>query len=181
MENSQWFSLSNMEAAEKLQADLNCGLSTAEAEKRRNIYGANALKEEPPKSVLAMFFDQLKETLIIILIVAAIISGALGEWVDSIVIMIIVVLNAILGVIQENKAEQALQALKEMTKAHVKVLRDGQVTQIDVEDLVPGDVILLEAGDSVPADARLVQVASLMVNEAALTGESVPVEKCVEP
>lgn len=181
MEKSQWFAVTGLEAAEQLQVDLNQGLTKEEVDKRLERYGPNALKEEPPRSILAMFIDQLKETLIIILIIAAIVSGALGEWIDSIVIMIIVVLNAILGVFQENKAEQALKALKEMTKAHVKVLREGHVTQINVEDLVPGDVVLLEAGDSVPADGRLVEVASLMVNEAALTGESVPVEKNIEP
>lgn len=181
MEKSQWFAVTGLEAAEQLQVDLNQGLTKEEVDKRLERYGPNALKEEPPRSILAMFIDQLKETLIIILIIAAIVSGALGEWIDSIVIMIIVVLNAILGVFQENKAEQALKALKEMTKAHVKVLREGHVTQINVEKLVPGDVVLLEAGDSVPADARLVEVASLMVNEAALTGESVPVEKNVDP
>ena len=124
-----------------------------------------------------MFIDQIKETLVIILIIAAIVSGALGEWTDSIVILAIVVLNAILGVVQENKAEEALKALKEMTKAMVKVLRDGKVTKIEVEDLVPGDIMLLDTGDAIPADGRLIESASLMVNEAALTGESVPVEK----
>ncbi|NLC76512.1 MAG: calcium-translocating P-type ATPase, SERCA-type [Clostridia bacterium] len=181
MEKSPWFAMTGSQAAQELQVDLNQGLTKEEVDKRLGIYGANALKEEPPRSILAMFFDQLKETLIVILIIAAIVSGALGEWIDSIVILIIVVLNAILGVFQENKAEQALKALKEMTKAHVKVLREGQVIQVNVEELVPGDVVLLEAGDSVPADARLVEAASLMVNEAALTGESVPVEKDVAP
>ncbi|MDD3315843.1 MAG: calcium-translocating P-type ATPase, SERCA-type, partial [Syntrophaceticus sp.] len=138
------------------------------------------LKESPGRSILSMFIDQLKEVLVIILIIAAVISGALGEWIDSLVIMIIVVLNACLGVYQEHKAEEALKALKKMTTPIAKVLRDGEVCQVDVETLVPGDVVLLEAGDSLPADIRLVETVSLRTNEAALTGESVPVEKGVK-
>ena len=110
-------------------------------------------------------------------IVAAVISGILGEWADSIVILIIVVLNAAIGVFQENKAENALKALKDMTKPSAKVLREGKVLQINAEEVVPGDLILLDAGDSVPADARLIESASLRTNESALTGESAPVEK----
>lgn len=179
MENKPWFALPAAEVAETLQVDPQRGLSTREVEDRRQKYGINALKEKPPRSILSMFIDQLKETLILILIAAAVVSGALGEWIDSIVILVIVILNAVLGVVQENKAEQALQALKEMTKATVKVLREGQVSQVNVEELVPGDIVLLEAGDAIPADARLLEAASFMVNEAALTGESVPVEKDV--
>ncbi|MDD4752913.1 MAG: calcium-translocating P-type ATPase, SERCA-type, partial [Desulfitobacteriaceae bacterium] len=125
----------------------------------------------------SMFIGQLKEVLVLILIGAAIVSGALGEWADAIVILVIVLLNALLGVFQESKAEQALKALKEMTKNMVKVLREGQVSQSEADSLVPGDIVLLDAGDSVPADGRLIEAASLRVNEAALTGESVPAEK----
>lgn len=180
MEDKKWYSLEPQQAVKELNADLEKGLSEQEAQSRLETYGPNALKEAPPRSVLAMFIDQLKEVLVLILIGAAVISGILGEWVDTIVILIIVVLNAVLGVFQENKAEQALRALKEMTRAMVKVLRDGKVTQVSVDTIVPGDIVLLEAGDSVPADARLIEAASLMVNEAALTGESVPVEKSIQ-
>jgi len=179
MENKTWFAWPADRVTRELQVDPNRGLSGQEVLERRQKYGLNALKEKPPRSILSMFIDQLKETLILILIAAAIVSGALGEWVDSLVILIIVILNACLGVFQENKAEQALKALKEMTKATVKVLRDGQVSQVNVEELVPGDIVLLEAGDAIPADGRLLESASFMVNEAALTGESVPVEKDV--
>lgn len=166
------------EEAEKIfNADLVQGLSAAEAERRLEEYGPNALKEPPPHSLLAMFLGQLKEVLVLILIAAAVISGVLGEWADSIVIMIIVVLNACLGVYQEHKAEQALMALKKMTRPTAKVIRDGDVYQVHLETLVPGDIVLLEAGDSLPADIRLTETASLQTNEAALTGESVPVEK----
>ncbi|HHU32878.1 MAG TPA: calcium-translocating P-type ATPase, SERCA-type [Clostridia bacterium] len=176
-EKRNWFAMPEEEVVAKVESNLGRGLSSDEVAKRLEKYGPNVLKEAPPRSLLAMFFDQIKETLVLILIVAALVSGFLGEWADTIVILLIVILNSVLGVIQENKAEQALKALKEMTKAHVKVLRDGKVTQIEVDDLVPGDIFMLEAGDSVPADARLLEAASLRVNEAALTGESVPVEK----
>ncbi|NLT95791.1 MAG: cation-translocating P-type ATPase [Clostridia bacterium] len=177
MEDKKWYSLEVNQVAHDLNVDLEKGLTSKEVQKRLETYGPNALKEAPPRSLFSMFTDQLKEPLVLILIIAAIISGALGEWADSMVILTIVVLNAILGVVQENKAEQALKALKEMTKAHAKVLRDGKVSQVEIENLVPGDIILLDAGDAIPADARLFESASLMANEAALTGESVPVEK----
>jgi Ca2+-transporting ATPase len=177
LEERKWYSQEADEIANKLNVNIEKGLTSEEVQKRLETYGPNALKGAPPRSIISMFIAQLKETLVLILIVAALVSGALGEWADSIVILIIVVLNAVLGVVQENKAEQALNALKEMTKALVKVLRDGKVSQVEVDNLVPGDVILLDAGDSIPADGRLFESASLMVNEAALTGESVPVEK----
>jgi len=174
---TNWYSKEVEEIVQELQTNLDQGLSTDEANKRIQEYGSNSLQEPPPRRLISMFIAQLKEILVLILIIAAITSAALGEWVDTTIILIIVVLNATLGVFQENKAEQALKALKEMTKTLVKVLRAGKVSQINVDNLVPGDVILLEAGDSIPADARLIAAASLNVNEAALTGESVPVEK----
>lgn len=176
----KWFSLGAMRAVQELSSNPEQGLKEEEVSSRLNEYGANVLKEPPQRSLLSMFVDQLKEVLVLILIVAAFISGALGEWGDTILIMIIVALNAALGVFQEHKAEEALKALKEMTKTYVKVIRNGKVTRKEADHLVPGDVILLEAGDSVPADARLLEAASLRVNEAALTGESVPVEKSLE-
>ncbi|NLW23634.1 MAG: cation-translocating P-type ATPase [Clostridia bacterium] len=177
MEEKRWFNYDPQQIAQDLNVDPKTGLSSEEVQKRLETYGPNALKEAPPRSKLSMFIDQIKETLVVILIIAAIISGALGEWADSIVILAIVVLNAILGVVQENKAEEALKALKEMTKAMVKVVRDGKVTKIEVDELVPGDIMILDTGDAIAADGRLIESASLMVNEAALTGESVPVEK----
>ncbi len=179
MQEQKWYRMEAGEAAKTLNADLVQGLSATEAERRLGEYGPNALKEPPPHSILSMFLDQLKEVLVLILIVAAVISGALGEWADSIVIMVIVVLNACLGVYQEHKAEKALMALKKMTTPTAKVIRDGDVYQVHLEKLVPGDIVLLEAGDSLPADIRLIETASLRTNEAALTGESVPVEKGV--
>lgn len=161
------------------------GLSAAEAEKRLAANGKNKLAEAKGKSLIARFFEQLADPMIAILLVAALISGILAyveneSFADVIIILTVVVVNAVLGVYQENKAEKAIEALQEMSAATSKVLRDGQVTVIHSEDLVVGDVVLVEAGDAVPADARIIHNASLKVEEAALTGESVPVTKHVE-
>jgi Ca2+-transporting ATPase len=177
MDKKKWYSLDPNQAADKLKSNLEKGLNTKEVDSRLEKYGYNALEEAPPRSIISMFIAQMKEVLVLILIVAAIISGVLGEWEDTIVIMIIVVLNAILGVYQEQKAEQALRALKEMTKTMITVVRNGTYSKIEVDKLVPGDIIHLETGNSIPADCILLEASSLRVNEAALTGESVPVEK----
>lgn len=177
MEEKRWYSLDARDISQELGTDYGLGLDGGEASSRLSRYGPNALRGQPPRSLLSMFIGQMKDILVLILIAAAIISGALGEWEDSIVILIIVVLNGIIGVIQENKAENALKALKDMTKPSAKVVRNGKIIQVDAEEIVPGDLVLLDAGDSVPADARLIEAASLRANESALTGESVPVEK----
>lgn len=160
------------------------GLSSAEAEKRLSENGKNKLKEGKKKSIFSRVMAQLSDPMIIILIVAAIISAA-TDWVengvgfptDTVIIMVVVLINTVLGVVQESKAEAAIQALQEMSAATSKVLRDGKMISVRSEDLVVGDVVVLEAGDSVPADCRLFECASLKVEEAALTGESVPAEK----
>ncbi len=172
-----WHQMDIEEVSGELKTDPRRGLTKEEAEERAKKYGPNALKKAPPRSILSMFLGQMTDVLVVILLVAAVISGLLGEWADTVVIMIIVVLNAILGVTQEYKAEQALKALQEMTKPTAKIIRDGMVMEVRAETLVPGDLILVDAGDFVPADARLVECASLQVNESVLTGESVPVEK----
>ncbi|MEL7564858.1 MAG: calcium-translocating P-type ATPase, SERCA-type [Dehalobacterium sp.] len=177
MARKNWFSLDVKAVAQELNSDLTQGISNEEAEHRLASYGPNTLQERPPRSLISMFIGQLKEVLVLILIVAAIVSGALGEWADTFVILVIVLLNAALGVFQENKAEQALKALKAMTKNMVKVLRSGKMSQVEADSIVPGDIVLLDAGDSIPADSRLIEAASLRVNESALTGESLPVEK----
>ncbi len=164
------------------------GLSSAEAEKRLAANGKNKLAEGKKESLLHRFFKQLAEPMTIILIVAAAISAGLeiyeglahGDWAfpaDVVIILAVVLINAILGVFQESKAEKALEALQEMSKAQSKVIRDGKQIAIPSEDLVVGDIILLEAGDAVPADARIIECASMKIEEAALTGESVPVDK----
>lgn len=163
------------------------GLSSAEAEKRAAEYGKNALKEAKKKSLIVKFLEQFKDVMIIVLLAAAVVSavialveGEYSELIDAGVILLIVVLNAVIGVVQENKAENAMEALKNMNKAFSKVLRDGEWKHLASEELVPGDIVKLEAGDIVPADMRLLTSASLKIEEAALTGESVPSEKDAE-
>jgi Ca2+-transporting ATPase len=160
-----------------LQAHLERGLSQQEAGERLRRFGPNELTEKPRPGFLALLWDQFNNYLVIILIIAAFIALALGEWVDSVAIMCIVVLNAIVGVIQESKAEQALAALKKMAAPNAQVIRDGHQVTVPGRELVPGDIVALEAGNYVPADLRLISTVNLKVEEASLTGESVPVEK----
>ena len=168
----------------ELQTDSVKGLSKEEADVRLEKYGANELKEKKKKSMLRRFLEQFKDVMIIILIIAAIVSfviacveGEPKEFFEPALILLIVVLNAMMGVIQESKAEKALDALKNMSAPHARVLRSGEEKIINASELVPGDIILLEAGDFVPADARLLRSVSLKSEESALTGESVPAEK----
>ena len=173
------------ENKDKVLLELNTsegGLSSAEAQSRLEKNGKNRLEAAKGKSLLRRFLEQLMDPMIIILIVAAGISGILAviendSFADVIIILAVVVVNAVLGVYQESKAEKAIEALQEMSAATSKVLRDGKIQTIHSEDLVVGDVVLLEAGDAVPADARILESASLKVEEAALTGESMPVTK----
>lgn len=161
------------------------GLSSSEADSRLSVDGKNKLKEGEKVSILKRFLEQMKDPMILILIVAAVISGVTAAYskegfADVIIIMFVVIANAILGVYQESKAEKAIEALHKMAASMSKVYRDGQLTVIKSEDLVVGDVILLEAGDAVPADGRILESASLKIEESALTGESVPVNKIME-
>ena len=153
------------------------GLSSEEAHKRLDQYGPNELKEKKKKTPFMMFLDQFKDFMIIVLIAAAIISGFIGELSDTIAIIVIVVLNAVLGFIQEYRAEKAMAALKKMAAPTATVIRNGFPENIPASHIVPGDVVALEAGKIVPADMRFIEAAQLKVEEAALTGESVPVEK----
>ena len=161
------------------------GLDVNEAEKRLLKHGKNKLAEAKKDSLIKRFFAQMKDPMIIILLCAAAISGVLavseGEsFADVIIILAVVIVNAALGVYQENKAEKAIEALREMSAASSKVMRSGKIHTVHSEDLVPGDVVLLEAGDAVPADGRIIESASLKIEEAALTGESVPVDKTAD-
>jgi Ca2+-transporting ATPase len=165
------------QALEEMETHLHHGLSSQEARARLERYGPNELQERPRPGFLKLLLDQFNNFLIIILIVAAVVSLLLGETIDALAILAIVVLNATLGVIQESKAEQALAALKRMAAPNARVLRDGQQTTIPARELVPGDIVLLEAGNYVPADLRLVESVNLKAEEASLTGESVPVNK----
>lgn len=158
------------------------GLSGAEAEKRQQQYGANRLKTAEKPTLLRRFLDQLKDPMLLILMAAAVVSGVTSAieqegFADVLIIAIVVLLNAVLGVFQESKAEAAIEALQNMAAATCKVIRDGKQMVLHSDQLVPGDLVVLEAGDSVPADGRILESASLKIEEAALTGESVPVDK----
>ena len=155
------------------------GLSNDEARKRLFEYGPNEIKETAKRTPIGMFADQFKDFMIIILIVAAVISGLLGEVADTIAIVVIVILNAIMGFVQEYRAEKAIEALKMMATPASTVLRDGVPHSVPTPEVVPGDIILLDAGKVVPADLRLIESFQLKIEEAALTGESVPVEKTI--
>ena len=176
------------EESEKVLLELKSnemGLGSAEVEKRLKESGLNKLKEGEKVSLLSRFLTQLKEPMIIILIVAAAVSGITAAYAgesfaDVIIILAVVIINAVLGIYQESKAEKAIEALQEMTASTSKVLRDGKMVMVKSEELVPGDVVILEAGDAVPADGRIIESASLKAEEAALTGESVPVTKFIK-
>lgn len=153
------------------------GLTSLEAEQALQKSGRNKLDEGRKKSLIVKVWEQIRDPMILVLIAAAIVSGVFSEIADMVIILIVVVVNAVLGIVQEGKAEKAIEALQNMSAPYSKVRRDGEVVKIKSEDIVPGDIVLLEAGDSVPADMRILEAASLKIEEAALTGESVPVDK----
>lgn len=174
--NITWHASSDEDVINFLETS-EMGLSSEQAAERLSQYGSNKLDEGKKKTFFEMLLSQFKDFMIWVLIAAALISGLLGEWVDAAIIMVVVILNAVMGAIQESRAESALEALAQMAAPFAKVMRDGAVKKIPAEDLVIGDLVLLEAGDSVPADMRLISCNSLKVEESALTGESLPVEK----
>jgi Ca2+-transporting ATPase len=182
----QWHSISIEETLKKLDVSMDQGLSIKEAKLRQQTFGRNILEAKKGKNILLKFFAQFADFMIIILIFAAIISFVVSyldgepDYVDPIIILCIIIVNATLGVMQEAKAEKALEALKKMSAPSAHVLRDGLVTMIDSAELVPGDIILLETGGFVPADGRLITAVNLKVEEASLTGESHPVDKIAE-
>ncbi len=178
------YSQKTTELLSQLNTDKQSGLGSMEVERRKEKYGANKLSEKKKKTLLQRFLDQFKDAMILILIAAAVISFIVvcveknwGELFEPALIVLIVILNAVMGVYQEGKAEKALDALKSMSAPHARVIRDGTEKIIDATELVPGDIILLEAGDFIPADARLLHSVSFKSEESALTGESVPSEK----
>ncbi len=157
------------------------GLSIEEVRNRLLSYGPNKIKEVKKRTVLGMVLDQFKDFMILVLIAAAIVSGVIGEPKDTVAILVIVILNAVIGFVQEYRAEKAIEALKMMAAQVATVIRDGEPTSISAHEIVPGDIVLLEAGNIAPADIRLIEVAHLKIDEASLTGESVPVEKHTNP
>ena len=172
-----WYQYTLEELKSKISSDLEAGLSASEAENRLKEYGHKELEEGAGKSFYKKLMEQFSDFLVLILIAAAVVSIFIGEKTDSIVILAIVVVNAFLGIYQEGKAEKALAALKEMASPNAKVIRDGHLEIIPAKDLVPGDLVSLEAGDIIPADLRLIETSNLKVEEASLTGESVPVDR----
>ena len=172
-----WFSKSQEDVLKELNVDPSLGLTTDEAKARLEKYGENKLKGKPKKSLVSLFFAQLKDMLIYVLLGAAVITILIGEYVDAIIILLVVVLNAVIGVVQEFKAEKAIEALQQMTTPRSLVRRDGEVKEVQSEEVVPGDIIVLDAGRFIPADLRLIESANLQIEESALTGESVPSEK----
>ena len=182
MEN--WYAPAKEQVAATLETNETSGLTTAQYEERKSKYGPNKLAGKKKETTLRRFLRQFKDVMIIILLVAAAVSFVVAlnghedaEFLEPVVIIGIVVMNAILGMTQESKAERALEALQKMTAPRARVLRDGKEQLVDTTSIVPGDIILVEAGDFVSADARLLEARGLKVEESALTGESVPEEK----
>ena len=171
------YKINKGEVARQLNVDAANGLSEEDVKKRLEEYGPNAFEEKKPKTLIQMFFAQLKDPMIYILMAAVVISAVLREFSDAFIIVAVILLNAIVGVIQEAKAEKSLEALKQLSSPVAMVRRDGKVVEIPASELVPGDIVLLEAGRVVPADLRLISSINLKIEESALTGESVPVEK----
>ncbi len=184
-EKKEWFQKSIEEVEKQFEVTEKQGLSNKQVEQNRQTYGLNELAAKKKKSLIVKFLEEFKDFMIIILIIAAIISGVVGYYegegiTDSIIILIVVIVNAIIGVAQENKAEKSLEALQKLSSHVAKVVRDGNVTVIPSRELVPGDIVILDTGDYVPADLRIIDAINLKAQEASLTGESVPVDKSTE-
>ena len=175
-----WHTLSTKEVERKMGTNLQLGLSHRQVEERREKYGANQLEEQKKKSIIIKFLEQFKDFMIIILLIASVISAIVtkmeggNDYFDSIIIIAIVVFNAIMGLVQEAKAEKSLEALKKMSAPTCKVRRGGEIVTVRGEEVVPGDIVLLEAGNYVPADCRLISASDLKIEESSLTGETMP-------
>ncbi len=172
-----WHALPVAEAIRKLETNISDGLNPKEAEQRTARYGRNELTEKPPRPAWRMLLDQFADFMILVLIAAAVISGLIGDIKDTLAIAVIVLLNAVIGFVQEYRAERAMAALKKMAAAHAQVMRNGERQLLPATEIVPGDIVLLEAGNMAPADLRLIEAAQLRVDEALLTGESTTIEK----
>lgn len=172
-----WYKKSKNEILKDLDVDEKNGLSSTEALRRLEKYGKNKLETKKKKTLFKQFLSQLKDVMIYILIIAAIISAFLGEISDALIILLVIIINAVIGVIQESKAEKALDALKELSTPKALVKRDGSLKEILSEDIVPGDIVIIDAGRYIPGDLRLIDTANLKIEESAFTGESVPSEK----
>jgi Ca2+-transporting ATPase len=172
-----WFLKSTIEILKEFTVNSANGLSSEEATIRLEKHGRNKLKGKPKKSLITLFISQLKDMLIYVLLAATVITIVIGEYVDAVIILAVVILNAVIGVIQEYKAEKAIEALQQMSTPKSLVRRDGEVKEFDSEEIVPGDIIVIDAGRYIPADLRLIESVNLQIEESALTGESVPSDK----
>ena len=185
MEKINWFNNNIEETEKKLKTNLEKGLNKEEVKERQEKYGYNELKRGAKKTLIQRFLDQFKDFSIIVLIIAAIVSGIVGVAqengiTDTIIILIVVLVNAIIGVAQESKAEKSLEALQKLSDHASKVIREGDMQVIPARELVVGDIIVLDTGDYIPADLRIIEAINLKSQESSLTGESVPVEKISE-
>ena len=174
---TEWFRLSTEQVTEQLQVDPFFGLNSQAVATQRDLYGPNELTDPPRTPAWKRFLAQFRNLMVYILIGAAVVSAAVGDYKDPIVIGIVLLINAVMGFIQENKADNALAALKGMLASIVRVRRNGEVQEVPAAELVPGDIVLLEAGDRIPADGRFVMTAATAVDESMLTGESLAVDK----
>jgi Ca2+-transporting ATPase len=181
MATAGWHSLDVNSATNELRVDPTLGLSPEEAASRLAQHGPNELAQAEKASPWGLFFDQFKNILVVMLIVATLLSAFVGEYVDAAIILVIVVFCAVLGFVQEYRAQRALDALKSMLTPTITTLRGGQELEVASRELVPGDILVLEAGDRIPADARVIENHSLQCDEAPLTGESLPVTKELAP
>src|SRR5215468_7349911 len=175
-----WHAVAADDVVKRLATDIGKGLAADEAAKRLQKYGPNRLPEGKRRGPFMRFLSQFNNILVYVLLAAGFIKLMVGLWLDAAIIFGVVVINALLGFIQEGKAEKALDSIRKMLAADARTLRDGETQMVPAEDLVPGDIVLLESGDRIPADVRLVEVKNLRTEEAALTGESVPIDKTTE-
>ena len=181
-----WYTKKIEDVEETLKTSIKYGLGQKEIEKRRSKFGKNRLDEKKKESIIIKFFKQFNDFMIIILIIASIISAGISyvqgqnDYFDSIIIIAIVVLNAIMGLVQEQKAEKSIESLKKLTPNMAKVIRDGNIEEINVEEIIPGDIIELSDGNFVPADCRIVETYNLKIEESSLTGEIEPVSKITD-
>jgi len=172
-----WHTLSAVEIAQRLSVDPQAGLNASEAQRRANAHGSNEILEHPPRSLWWMFLNQFTDFMILGLIAAAVVSGIIGDPLDAFAIVVIVLLNGVIGFVQEFRAERAITAMKMLVPRSARVCRGGQTVTVPVPQLVCGDIVTVEVGDLIPADLRLIEAIQLKIDEAVLTGESVPVEK----
>src|SRR5690606_30338676 len=174
---NEWYKMSVERTLQEVGSSTEGGLAAGEAQQRLARYGPNELQEKAGRSRLEIIWEQFANILTVLLILAAVVSMILGDWIEAVAILVIVILNGILGYTQEYRAEQSMAALKKMSVPSVRVRRDGRLQEISARELVPGDVVVLETGNIVPADGRVTSSVNLRVEEAALTGESEPVDK----